>query len=369
MPISNGFNTTIVNDKLFGRIGWKQPPSGTPVIDSANVASKSGRYFQDFHPMLTVSNIIDTIEGGEAMDAGKVNAFLNGMQKSAILRVLNGVFNKPQLLESTLLFDRKLRNDIPTTNYGKFCGYRLMIAPGEFAAQVSRASFLFSAPVTFTLYLYQDAITAPLYSKVVTVPAGYNETYVELDDWVIQYVSEKSMGGVFYIGYYQDEIHAQNAVALDEFVSNWNTTYALGYTAMEAVANFDAKTFVRIQVPYTLRTYGMNLELQAYTDFTNKIIKNASLFDEAIGLTMAIEGLGYMTYSGRSNKTQRITQEMAALIYNEIMNSGDAMQLNPYVAGLKQQLTQEIGRINRNFFADTREMKVLTSRPPIYGVR
>lgn len=367
MSISNGFNTTQVLSKLTGRIGWKQPIGG-PTLNTANKKADSGRYFQDFHPLVTVQNIVDTIEGGESMNNEQINAFLEGMQKSAILRTINGVFNKPQLIESTLIFDRKLRNDIPTNNYGKFCGYRLYCGQGEFALQVSRAAFIFNANATFTLYLYQDMVLEPLYTKEVTVTA-YNETYVELPDWIVNYISEKSMGGVFYIGYYQDELAAQNAVALDEFVSQWNRSFAFGYTAMEAVADFSNKTFIRIAVPYTLRTYGMNLEIQTYYDFTNKIVKNATLFDEAIGLTMAIEALGYITYSARSNKTQRITQEMGAIIYNEIMNSGDALQLSPYVAGLKQQLVQELGRLNRNFFPDGRLGEIKTTRPPIYGVR
>jgi hypothetical protein len=367
MSISNGFDTTAVLGKLAGRIGWKQPPLG-PTLNTFNKGSLSGRYFQDFHPMITITNIKDTIEFGETMNDSDFNAFLESMQKSAILRMINAVFNKTQLIESTLIFDRKLRNDIPTNNYGKFCGYRLMIGPGEFALQISRASFLFNKDVTFTLYLYQDAIIDPLYEIEVTAEA-YNEAYIDLPNWVLNYVSAKSMGGVFYIGYYQDEIEAQGAVALDEFVTQWNKAYVFGYTAFEAVADFENRSFVRIAVPYTLRTYGMNLEVQTYRDFTNKVIKNASLFDEAIGLTLAIEALGYMTYSARSNKTQRITQEMGSIIYNEIMNSGDALQLNPYVAGLKQQLTQEIGRLNRNFFPDRRIPEILTTRPPIYGVR
>jgi len=367
MSISNGFDTTAILGALTGRIGWRQPPSG-PVLTDGNKASASGRYFQDFHPMATVQNIKDTIEFGESMNDAQFNAFLESMRKSAVLRMVNGVFNKTQLIESTLIFDRKLRNDIPTNNFGKFCGYRLMIGPGEFALQVSRASFLFNKDVSFTLYLYQDAIVDPLYSIGVTAEA-FNEAYIELPEWIVNYVSAKSMGGVFYIGYYQDEIAAQGAVALDEFVTQWNRSYVFGYTAFEAVADFENLSFVRVAVPYTLRTYGMNLEVQTYRDFTNKIIKNASLFDEAIGLTMAVEALGYITYSSRSNKTQRITQEMATIIYNEIMNSGDALQLNPYVAGLKQQLTQEIGRLNRNFFPDRRMGEIITSRPPIYGVR
>jgi hypothetical protein len=108
----------------------------------------------------------------------------------------------------------------------------------------------------------------------------------------------------------------------------------------------------------------MNLEIQTYHDFTNRIIKNASLFDEAIGLTMAAIVLGYQAYSTRTSSKERITKEMAAMLYGEIMNSGEGKDTNPYIAGLKQQIQRELGRIHRNFFG---KKEIITTRPPIWG--
>lgn len=370
MAISNGFDTTKVLEKLSGRIGWKQPTSGGFTLSDDNKKSLSGRHFTDFHPMVTIDNIFDTIEGGDAMNTTQKNEELWSMQESAILRLINGVFNQTQLVESTLLFERTLRNDNLVTNNGKFCGYRFIVAPGAFAVQISRVSLMFTKDATLTLYLYHDMVKEPLKTKVVETKA-YEEVAFDLEDWIFEHNGANHLGGTYYFGYYQAEAQAQEGCqAIEQFINMWNKTYAVGYTAFETPANFgETPDFTRISIPYTFRPYGLNVEVQTFRDFTGEITKNASLFDNAIGLTFAIHALGYMVYSQRSNKTQRITQELGSLIYNEIMNSGDAVQLNPYVAGLKQELTQEIGRLNRNFFADPRFGEIKTTRPPIYGIK
>lgn len=365
MAITNGFDTTKILASLSGRVGWQQPTlAESPVIDADNLKSASGRYFQDFHPMVTISNLLSCIEDdGLTTDAG-INAFLKQLQNTAILRALNGVFDKPQMLESTLLFDRTLRNDIVTQNFGKFCGYRFYVSPGDFSAQLSRVSLFFNADATFNLYCFNDAVKLPIYTQTVTVKAN-EEVFIDLTDWILNYIDTKSAGGVFYVGYFQNDLGG--AKAIDQFVSQWNKSLAFGYTAMEAVST-SSTDFVRIAVPYTLRTYGMNIEVQTYKNYTNKVIKQASLFDEVIGLTMAITVLGYMAYSTRSNQKERVTEELSARIYNEIYNSGDAVQLNPYVAGLKQQMTRELEKLRDNYFNNNRVYKVLTSRAPINGV-
>jgi hypothetical protein len=321
----------------------------------------SGRFYEYFHPLCTLANL-RLVQANMALSDADFQTMLSDLEQGVIMSLLNGVFNEPQMLESTLIFDRQLRNDIPYTNYGNFVGYRIYVAPGEYAAQISRASFMFNGNTSFNLYLFQDMKKNPLYTIPITVVGG-DETYVDLPDWILNYTGPMAQGGVFYLGYFQNDLGS--VLALDQFVNRWNESLAFGYTAFEAVQpDPSVYDFVRIQVPYTYRTYGMNLEIQTYKDFTNRVIKNASLFDEAIGLTMACIVLGYEAYSTRSNSTERITKEMAMQIYGEINNSGEASDINPYVAGLKQQIKREIGRIHRNFFGDKR---IQTTRPPIWG--
>jgi len=326
----------------------------TTVAISSNM---SGRYFEDFHPLVTLNNLKSVIEGGATMSNADWSVFLGEIEKSAILRVLNAIFNCSQQIDSTLIYDRQLRNDIPLGNNGKFTGFRLYTAPGDFALQISRASFIFTGAATFNLYAFHDMKKDPLYTQAVTTK-DHEEVIVDLSNWIFNYIDANTQNGVFYVGYFQDDLGSVQA--LDEFVSRWNPSLAFGYTAFESPKITGQTDFQRISVPYTYRTCGMNLEIQTYKNFTNRIIKNASLFDEAIGLAMAIEVLGYQAYSvERSNRQERITKEMATKVYDDIKNLGNGM-LNPWVAGLEKQMSREIARVRQNFIGDP---GIITTRP------
>lgn len=317
----------------------------------------SGRFYEQFHPLCTLANLRKVQEDTGLSDADWL-VFLSDLEQGMIMTLLNGIFSETQQLESTLIWDRQLRNDLPFTNYGKFVGYRLFVAPGEYAAQISRASFVFNGAATFNLYLFQDMQPAPLYTQTVTTVAG-KEVLVDLDNWILNYTGPSAQGGAYYLGYFQHDLG--NVLALDQFVNRWNQSLAFGYTTFEAdQPNLGVPDFNRIQVPYSFKTYGMNLEIQTYKDFTNRVVKNASLFDEAIGLMMSCIVLGYEAYSTRTNFAERNLKDMAALIYGEINNSGNAKELNPFVAGLKVQIAREIGRLRKNFLGCPR---VITTRP------
>lgn len=324
----------------------------------------SGRYYEQFHPMCTLDNLKSVIEQ-DLSSGGAFTSFLTDLEQGMIMTLLNGVFTEPQMIEETLIFDRQLRNDNAYGNSGKFVGYRLLIAPGEFAAQIVKAAFIFNQACQFNLYIYQDMQKTPLYSVPVNYTKPGEEMLIDLTDWVIHYSQQGySQGGVFYLGYYQNDIGS--ALALDQFVNRWNQSLAFGYTAFEAVQLPAVYDFNRIQVPYTYRTYGMNLQIETYRDFTHRIVKNASMFDEAMGLAMSTIVLGYEAYSTRTNFDQRNLKDMATLLYGEINNSGDAKDINPYIAGLKMQLRRELKKINDNFF---KKPGVVTNRPPIWGTQ
>lgn len=364
---TNGFNYAYLVNKLFGRIGWKQPTiAGSPVLNTANTTSTSGRYFNGaagFHAMLTVENIISAMEDPLAGTVA-INDYLTDLQTGAIFTLLNGVLSTPQLIDSTMLFERSIRNDIPLQNFGKFCGYRIRVAPGEFTVQLSKVSFIFSGNANFNFYVFHDMRKAPIFTQAVSV-VGNDQVPIELHDCVLKYADNDVQGGIYYAGYFQNDIGGVQA--FDEFVSKWNDSLAFGYTGFEAVQSATAD-FNRINVPYAFKTYGMNLEIQSYRDFTNKVVRNPGLFDEALGLMVAILALEVMAYSTRSNKNQRMTKELASQIYIDINNSESAGHFNPYVAGLVVRLEREMNRIRDTFLFNKSKRGVFQStRPPIFN--
>jgi len=312
--------------------------------------------------MNNLQNLSATLEQDISTGAA-FTSFLTDLEQGMIMTVLNGVFNEPQMIEDTMIYSRRLRQDNAWTNSGKFCGYRIYIPPGEFAARIVKASFIFNGAATFNLYVYQDMQKTPVYTIPVTTVAN-QEVYVDLQDWVLHYNQQTySTGGVFYIGYYQNDLGSVQA--LDQFVSKWNETFAFGYTAFETPQLAGQYDFNRIQIPYTYVTYGMNLSVESYLDYTYRIVKNASMFDQAMGLAMAVIVLGYQAFSVRTNVLQRQVQDMATLLYSEI-NRDESSSINPNIAGLKRQLSAELKRINDNFF---KKSGIVTNRPPIWDTR
>ena len=128
MAYSNGYDLTAVLVALKDRVGFRQPDgSGVPTLTSAVTTTQSGRYFQDFHQLVTVQNIKSTMELKAATDAQLIT-HLGDIRKAAIMRALKGVFAAPETVEQVKLFSRYGKNDETIDNDGKFIGYEINVA-------------------------------------------------------------------------------------------------------------------------------------------------------------------------------------------------------------------------------------------------
>jgi hypothetical protein len=348
--VTNGFDISRVNDAMEGRLGWLQPTlPGSPSINDANKGSKSGRYYNDgsFHATLTIDKIKSTQENASISDTD-FNALLTRLDQAATMRCLNAVFNRPQLVEHSLLYERasNIRN-VVIPNGGNFCGYRIKVAKGDWAVQLNSVSLYFDKVATFKLYLFNDLIASPVAEKQVTTQAN-SQVIVDLD-WAVSYVSSANSGGLFYIGYFQDDLG--DARALDEQLNIWENTKIFGAYPFQSPRISGALNFNRTNPSVVFKTYGLNLEVSSYKDYTRNIVQNAHLFDNARGLSMAIRVMEEIKYSSRTNAIERQGKEaIDKADLNLDLNLAAPSENLPFVAGLKAQLLQELSRISRNFF-------------------
>jgi hypothetical protein len=366
--ISNGFDNTQVLNALTGRLGWLQPPQPqyTGQISTPNLASSSatGRSFQSFHPMATVDNIFAAQEY-EGLTLASLDGLLTQFQKDVIGSMLTAVFNMPQLIDSTLLFDRLRRSDLIIQNTGQFVGWRLWTSPGNFATMVCKIGLMLTGSIAgLNLYLFQDDTLAPVKVFPVNV-VGNSQTIIDLtsENIVLNYLSPSAQGGVWYLGYFQDDLQAAGVQAIDQYVSEWNRSLAFGYTSYEVPRLPGVYDFSRVMIPYSYRTFGMNLEIQSYRDFTNTIIRNPHLFDELIGLMMAVRVISTINYSIRTDFSARANKLQAQQLYTDLSQAGP-VENAPYVAGLKKQISREMERVHSNFFP---KPGIITTRPPAWS--
>lgn len=347
--ITNGFDLTRINPVFQGRLGWHQPTiSGMPTLSTANKTSTSGRYYdRGFHKAVTIQNYYETQEDAAITD-NAFNQLLQDEDQAVIMRLLNAVLNRPQLIEHVPLYTRIAnRQSIVIENTGLCVGYRLNISSGDYAVNIDSIGLLFDGAATFNMYLFNDLVLLPVQTKSVTTIAN-TQVRVQMD-WVMNYINSSNsgnIGGVWYVAYFQDDLNGVHA--LDEQLNMWTDTTCVGSIPFQS-AKVGELNFNRVNLSANFRTYGFNMEVSSYRDYTQTVIQNVNLFDEARGLTMAINCIEQILFSSRTNANQRVMQEIAGRLSPSLNMETGKFNANPYVSGLTQQLSRELERINRVF--------------------
>lgn len=349
-PYTNGFDYSQCISALFGRLGWRASTlSDQPVLSSNNTTSRSGRYFNDMHALVTIPNIKSVLDNPNMTD-DEFNAELESIQKSVIMRCLNGVFSEKEYLEQVLLFNRLGMNDQAVTNSGLFVGYEINVAKDfDKAVQVDSATLLFDSNKTFTVYCFKDGKKTPVWSQEVTVVAN-ESTVVDLNDLILNYINPSTKGSRFFLGYFQDDLGS--AKAIREQVECWNNTHVFKAEAFYSVKTSGQTDFDRDQRSYTYEPMGMNLQISSFSDWTGMIVKKSNLFDELQGLSMAYVVIERIVYSTASNGTERLLKDgiMQASAIQDLTGSAPVSDGPAPITGLNKRMEREILRVKKSLF-------------------
>lgn len=84
---------TELQTTLLNRIGWEETSGTGLTVTAANQTSDSGRFFQEGHHAITLSNIHETIEVIDADDT-VFNEYLEKFRKRAVIQTVSDVFNR-----------------------------------------------------------------------------------------------------------------------------------------------------------------------------------------------------------------------------------------------------------------------------------
>lgn len=348
---TNGFNFNRVIGSLFGRIGWRAGTiAGAPGVDVNNASSKSGRYFDDFHPLCTINTVKAIIEDDKASDE-EINAFIQGLQRGAIMRALNGVLNEPEFIELSLDFDRyREQNDRTVEPAGLFVGRRITPARlPEVSVQLDSVSLLFSEDVTFPLYLFQEGKSAPLWTGNVTAIAN-ETTLVNLPDLILGYLGSNHMGGAYYFGYFQEDLGTARAIDQSRISFNCANNWGIEFIETAKIPGFT--NFERKVINGSPWSHGLNLQISAFKDWTTWIVKKSTIFDELIGLNMSVMIIERALLNVRSNPTERILKDQlaAAGLWQQLEGAALLNPDSPKIIGLRDQISRECHRVKKSFY-------------------
>lgn len=374
MAASNGFDEALVIPALTKRKGWKQPTVTTnppfPTLTGDVITCLSGLYFNSDHSACSPV-LLWNCQEDELISPANFNQYLLDLQSAVIMSALNGIFIMPQIIESPKsIFSKNFQTPLKAIpNIGNFCGWQLNVAEGDYAVKIDSIALLMSKACNVTLYLYNDMVQAPLWTKSISVPVAASQYVVNIDDLILHYSDDTHKTGIFYFGYYQDELAAQGATSLDVYLDLFNTYNIVAYQGFQAVSDYAAKTFVRQQYTSNYRTYGLNLEISTYNDFTNTIVRNASQFDRLLGMCMVEKCISEVMSSGRSNSGQRVSEQQLEILYRTLegtagfSNTSRAFDVNvPYKTGLRNKIEREMYRMTQTFLPDD---KIMVTIPPV----
>jgi hypothetical protein len=354
---SNGFNYNQVIAALFGRVGWKaETIDEAPGPNPANATSRSGRYFNDggFHAIVSLANVKRLISDNAASDA-EINAYLESLQKAAIMRSLNGVINEPELLEIGQDFERyREDHDAPINTAGLFVGRR--IEPARLydrAVQADTVALLFDSDVTFPLYLFQEGKKAHLWTGEVTAIAN-ETTLVNLPDLVLTYLGANHLGGAYYLGYFQEDLGGARAIDQSRICPRLACNWALEF--IESAKIPGETNFNRTVINGSPWSHGLNFQFSAFRDWTTTIVKRANLFDELIGLQMAVMIVEMALYAIRSNSTERILKDQLSVygLFQQLDGVAPGVPDAPRITGLRQLVDREVARVKKSFYPNHR---------------
>jgi hypothetical protein len=304
---------------------------------------------------VSIKNIKDCQEN-PAITSVQFNTLLGNMQRSVILDVCNKVVNgQADFVSSNNLypFEKSFANLVGKT--GKFVGFEItQKKSGNVICKIPWVETSFDGVVTFNLYLYNSNLpTTPIQTKSITTVAGASK--ITILDWIVaDDVTYK--GGVFYLGYFDDDL------TVDEVeVSAYKKDHDLSilrvitpYYSVEPISlSATGATINVVGEAYESDTFGLNIGIDLYNDYTELILRNRNLFWNAIQLQMHEKVLMLIKYSTRSNITERISNEM---IDFELFGNSTLK-----ISGVIDKLNNSISTLIKAFFPKPRISKATLS--------
>jgi len=298
-----------IKAEIFGGVGWLQPTlSNYPVIAAPNTNALGGLYFQDATSFCTIQNIYDCQQDSSLSDTN-FNLYLKRLQESCILEVCQKITNKKSdFIQSTNLypFEKSFTDTItPGTNFVYFEIQQNRKV--NTSSKINWIELTFNKVATFNIYLYNsNKPITPIATKQVTTVANESVIFA-LDDFIIA-DGEAYKGGSFYIGYFEEDLSGAKAIKknyeLADLQVNTICNYITPGKLMHSGTTIDVTTTTE-----TRETYGMNIGIDSYNDYTELFIRNKSILYQAIQYQMSEKVFNLIRTSVRSNGIKRITKE------------------------------------------------------------
>jgi len=361
------FNPTTIQNCMTSLLGWRNDANTSvpQITNTALLTSDSGLYYNDFHPLLLIENIANTLPEDKTIDNYLTEKVNSGINKALTKVVLEKKLNESTktLLNSSKLFDGIGRFQDTVISNGRFVGVELEMFPSYGTKVIiDKIGLQFTQTQTnLPIYIFHTSQLNPIKTITATTTKASSLEWLTLSETIdLSYLSETyDSGGMFYIGYFQDDISGQAIKKEFNFLDGPCNTCRGGANAMK-VWN-ERLNFVRI-VPievangslngtqmfdYTKRKYnatnnfGLNFGVTVQCDISQYLCEQKLILTDLIGKQVAVDILNDMKHSTRLNRIANVSQNM---IIRDL--EGDRETFEP---GLAKRLSDSIKAVDFDF--------------------
>jgi hypothetical protein len=340
------FKAEKIVPEYLNLIGWRQHFDPTDfVIPEPLTVTETGEYYQQKHPALAL-DVIQTL----IPESYELDKYLVDVVTDSTNEIFNDLIQYRQLkdygktiLENATLLNKygSLRDRI--VNQSRFVGFQIRTKGiTGLTAIIEAIGLQFDGVSNFNLYLFHSSKNTP----IKTIPAtttGNGWDWTLTKEELSAYNSDEYHGGVFILGYYQDDLNGVSAINYSNFDWNkgecsscnnthWKTWRSIrqhfqvfplyvpdGSFTKEVMFDLNEAFYTNEQ------SFGLNLKFSAVCDLTDFFIQNKFAFKNLLALKVTYKILNMMKFSQEINSVE---ENIKMMIIRDLEGDIDTKLLN-----------------------------------------
>lgn len=293
-------------------------------VHDANKAYKSGEVVRVddslYKAIQDVPAETDILDSEYWTETNPFSEWLEEKTKASIVKLVNKFINMKladkatkSLIENKILFDGTGRLTNKIENRNRLVGFEIdTVRSKGVTVKIDKIGLQMTEPGSYTLYIFHSSNPEPIYTLTFEkTKANSLEWFKPKDDILLPYESVNTdAGGSWYLVYKQSEL-PENAQAIYKD-RDWSTGPCKACSRSEFLAYQAWSRYIEVHPfyisedeefgPETMnftydKNYGINLEVSAYCDLTDFIIKQRAMFQDVLSKQVAIDFLREFAYN------------------------------------------------------------------------
>lgn len=347
-------------------------------VRDVNKAYKSGEVVRVddslYKAIQDVPEETDILDSEYWTETNPFSEWLEEKTKASIVKLVNKFINMKladkatkSLIENKILFDGTGRLTNKIENRNKLVGFEIdTVRSKGVTVKIDKIGLQMTEPGSYTLYIFHSSNPEPIYTLTFEkTKANSLEWFKPKDDILLPYESANTdAGGSWYLVYKQSEL-PENAQAIYKD-RDWSIGPCKACSRSEFLAYQAWSRYIEVHPFYISedeefdpeimnftydKNYGINLEVSAYCDLTDFIIKQRAMFQDVLSKQVAIDFLREFAYNPnvRTNRHSINTSKLDILVEldgdsNSMRQSGLSYELDIALKALSIS-TQGLDRV------------------------